>query len=150
MDDISAVSAVSGGKQLTAAEMAEVAKLQARDREVRAHEAAHAAAAGPYAEGIEYTYQMGPDGKMYAVGGNTRISIPPGLSPEEALAAARQLRAAATAPGDPSSQDIAVAGKASRAEADALQRIAEEHKSETQAPAGSHPPSHFRELNRTA
>jgi hypothetical protein len=150
MDDISAIGGISGEKQLTAAEMALLAKLQARDREVRAHEAAHAAAAGVYAHGVEYTYQMGPDGKMYAVGGKTRISVPPGLSPEEALAAARQVRAAADAPGDPSAQDMAVAAKASQAETEALQQIAEEKRQAAQSATGLHAPAHFRELNRSA
>jgi hypothetical protein len=57
MDEIAAVGAVSGGRQLTANEMAEVAKLAARDREVRIHEAQHAAAAGAMAGGVEYDYE---------------------------------------------------------------------------------------------
>jgi hypothetical protein len=150
MGDISAISSVSGANQLTAAEVAQVAKLQARDREVRAHEAAHAAVAGSFANGIEYTYQMGPDGKMYAVGGKTKISIPAGLTPEQELAAARQLRAAANAPGDPSAQDLAVSAKASQAEAEATLKIAEQRRQETQGAAGSHTPAHFREFNRMA
>jgi hypothetical protein len=150
MSDISAISGISGENQLTPAEQAQLAKLQARDRDVRAHEAAHAAAAGAYANGITYTYQMGPDGKMYAIGGNTKISVPGGLTPEQSLAAARQIRAAANAPADPSSQDRVVASQASQAEAEALQKIAAEKQQGAQGATGSHSPGHFREFNRTA
>ena len=61
---------------------------------------------------------------MYAVGGKTRIVMSSSGSPEEALEKARQLRAAANAPSDPSGQDMAVASQASKMEADALQQIA--------------------------
>ena len=124
MDEIVAVSAVSGGRQLTPEQQAEVAKLAARDREVRAHEAAHLATAGALANGVDYTYEVGPDGKFYAVEGKVRVSIPPGQTPEQLLADARQLRAAADAPGDPSAQDMAVAAKASQMESEALEKIA--------------------------
>jgi len=133
MDGISPISGLNGGKQLTPAEQAEVAKLVARDREVRAHEAAHLAVAGTMASDVEYTFQMGPDGKMYAVGGRVRITMTPGQTPEENLAKARQLRAAANAPSDPSGQDMIVAAEANEMEAEALQEIAKEH-----APAAHH------------
>jgi len=134
MDGISPISGLNGGRQLTPAEHAEVAKLMARDREVRAHEAAHMAVAGTLASDVEYTYQMGPDGKLYAVGGKVRIILTPGQTPEETLAKARQLRAAANAPLDPSGQDMIVAAEANEMEANALQEIAKEH-----APAPHHP-----------
>lgn len=124
MEEISAISVVGSGRQLTQQEMAEVAKLAARDRDVRAHEQAHLAAAGALASGIEYDYEMGPDGKMYAVGGKVTISIPPGLNAEQKLAVAREIRAAAEAPTDPSSEDMAAASQASRMEVDAEQEIA--------------------------
>jgi len=50
----------------------ELAKLKARDREVRAHEAAHTAAAGSLAKGgPSFTFQRGSDGRLYAVGGES-------------------------------------------------------------------------------
>lgn len=125
MDAISAISGVGGRNQLTPEEQAEVAKLAARDREVRAHEAQHAAAAGSMAGGIEYSYEKGPDGKMYAVGGKTRIIMSASSTPEEALVKARQLRSAANAVTDPSGQDKAVAAAAGKMEADALEKIRE-------------------------
>jgi hypothetical protein len=52
----------------------ELAKLKARDREVRAHEAAHSAAAGSLAKGDpSLTFQRGSDGRLYAVGGEVNI-----------------------------------------------------------------------------
>jgi hypothetical protein len=150
MDEISAISAVGSGQQLTAEQKAQVEKLAARDRDVRAHEEAHLAAAGGFADGVQYTYELGPDGKLYAVAGKVDISIPPGLSPEQELAAAEQLRAAAEAPTDPSGQDMAVAAQASALEATAQAEIQKEHAASAKNTAGSppHTPSH--PLDRTA
>ena len=52
--------------------------LRARDAEVRAHEQAHLAAAGPYANGAPtFEFQTGPDGWQYAVGGEVSIDTSP-------------------------------------------------------------------------
>ena len=60
----------SSPQQLTEEEKREVEELKARDREVRAHEAAHLAAAGTYASsGPNFEYKRGPDGRLYAVAG---------------------------------------------------------------------------------
>jgi hypothetical protein len=150
MDEISAISGVTGGDKLTSEQEAKVKKLAARDREVRAHEAAHLAAAGALAGGVEYTYELGPDGKLYAVGGKVRISVPPGLTPEQRLAAARELLAAAEAPVDPSSQDMAVAAKAARMEAEALQRIAEKREQFNPTTSGPGSQAPARGLDRLA
>lgn len=89
-----------------------VYKLQARDTEVRAHEAAHQAAGGGMTGGANYSYQRGPDGKMYAIGGEVSISMPGGSDPDELIANAQQVIAAALAPANPSGQDMAVASGA--------------------------------------
>lgn len=101
--------------------------LAARDREVRAHEAAHAAVGGRYAGSPSYTFQRGPDGVNYAVAGEVPISLPSSSSadPEEALAAAQQVRRAALAPATPSTQDRAVAAQAAQIELQARADIAE-------------------------
>ncbi len=104
--------------------LAEVRKLEVRDRAVRAHEAAHQAAGGALAGGATFTYQTGPDGRSYAIGGEVPIRSAGGGSPDEAVAAARQTRAAALAPGDPSAQDLAVAAQATEMEQQALARKA--------------------------
>lgn len=98
--------------------------LVARDREVRAHEQAHAAVGGQYAGSPVYTYERGPDGVAYAVGGEVSISTGaiPG-DPEATLAKARQVRRAAQAPAEMSQQDRLVAAAAARMEMEALTQI---------------------------
>ena len=103
-------------------------RLKQRDAEVRAHERAHMAAGGQYVSGgPSYTYQQGPDGRQYAIGGHVSIdvsSVPD--DPEAGAANARQVRRAALAPGDPSAQDRAVAAKAAAQEARATREKRED------------------------
>ena len=89
-----------------------VQDLRARDAEVKTHEAAHQAAGGGMTGAASYTYQQGPDGRMYAIGGEVSISIPSGSTPQESMRNAQQAIAAAMAPADPSGQDFAVASSA--------------------------------------
>lgn len=107
---------------------AQLRKLKQRDAEVRAHEQAHMAAGGQYVSGgPSYTYQQGPDGRQYAIGGHVSIdvsSVPD--DPEAGAAKARQVRRAALAPGEPSAQDRAVAAKASVQEARAIREKRED------------------------
>ncbi|HKJ75708.1 MAG TPA: putative metalloprotease CJM1_0395 family protein, partial [Gammaproteobacteria bacterium] len=97
-----------------ATEATRVEAMKARDREVRAHEAAHRAAGGTHVRGgTRLDYQRGPNGVMYAVGGEVRIDTSPVHGdPEATVEKARQVRHAALAPRKPSSQDWAVAGRA--------------------------------------
>lgn len=100
--------------ELSNAEKEQVEKLKKRDAEVKAHEMAHMAAAGSLARGgPSYEYQLGPDGKNYAIGGHVNIDTSPGNTPEETKRKAAQIRASALAPSDPSAQDIKVAAAAS-------------------------------------
>jgi hypothetical protein len=99
-------------QQLTQEEQLQVNKLQARDTEVKAHEAAHQGAGGGLSGGASFTYQQGPDGKMYAIGGEVPISFKEGNSPAETKQIAQQVIAAAMAPANPSPQDFAVASSA--------------------------------------
>ena len=99
-------------------------QLQSRDREVRAHEAAHQAAGGGAVGGASYSYQQGPDGKQYAIGGEVPVDLSSGGgSPEATIAKMARVRAAATAPAEPSGQDLAVAAAASSIEAAARQEL---------------------------
>jgi len=95
-------------------QLQELVRLRQRDREVRAHEMAHLAAAGPYATGgPTFEYQKGPDGQRYAVGGHVNIDTSPVPGdPEATLRKAEAIRRAALAPGDPSPQDRSVAAAA--------------------------------------
>ncbi|WP_294948452.1 putative metalloprotease CJM1_0395 family protein [Sulfurivirga sp.] len=90
-------------------------RLRARDREVRAHEMAHLAAAGGYAtSGMQLTYETGPDGRQYAVGGEVGIDVSPGRTPEETIAKMQVVQRAALAPAEPSPQDQRVAALAAQ------------------------------------
>lgn len=100
-----------------------ISQLKARDREVRLHEAAHAAVGGKYAGSPRLEYERGPDGVNYAVSGEVSISVSKAATPEETLQKAQQIRAAATAPAEPSAQDRAVAAEASRMEQEARAEI---------------------------
>ena len=114
--------------ELTDEEKQMVQQLRQRDAEVRRHEQAHLMAAGPYAMGSpSYTYQTGPDGQRYAVGGEVQIDLSPVPGdPEATLRKARQLQQAALAPAEPSATDRQVAMAASRMAQEALQELAEE------------------------
>lgn len=110
---------------LTPDQLRQVEQLKARDRTVRAHEQAHQAAAGGLATGgANYTYQRGPDGVDYAIGGEVKISLREGRTPEETIVNAQTIRAAALAPADPSAQDRAVATAATQMEARAQSEAA--------------------------
>lgn len=119
-------------QELTPDQEQVVAKLKARDAEVRAHEQAHiAAAAGISASAPTYDYQTGPDGKKYAVGGEVTVSFVQGKDPAENIANAEAMEAAALAPAQPSSQDMAVAKSAEKIIAEAKQQLAEQQQAAT-------------------
>ncbi len=113
----------------SAAVISELAQLKSRDAAVRAHEAAHMAAGGRYVTGgASYTYQQGPDGAEYAVGGEVGIDTSPVPGDPQATAEKmRTVRAAALAPSDPSAADLSVAASAAQVEAEAMAEIAQEH-----------------------
>ncbi len=114
----------NGTATLSEEEEKQVAQLKARDSEVRAHEQAHMAAAGGVSvSGPSYSYQQGPDGKRYAVGGHVNIDVSPGRTPEDTLRKAQAVQRAALAPAEPSGQDQAVAAQARQM---ALQAMAEQ------------------------
>ena len=115
-------------------------KLKATDRQVRAHEQAHMAAGGALVRGgASYSYQKGPDGQLYAVGGEVSIDVSPGRTPEETISKAAQIRAAALAPADPSGQDRNVAAGAARLEAEARAELASRASPGQGSGAGSGP-----------
>lgn len=98
---------------LSPAQFAQIAKLRSRDRQVRAHEQAHLSASGGLAlSGATYSYQRGPDGLNYAIGGEVRIDTSAGHTPQDTLRRARLIQAAALAPADPSGADRAIAAYA--------------------------------------
>ncbi len=95
----------------------EVRELEQRDREVRAHEQAHKAAAGPHAGPVSYTYVTGPDGRRYAVNGEVPIDTSPVAGdPEATVRKMQQVRRAALTPSEPSVSDRRVAARAQQEE----------------------------------
>jgi len=100
-------------QNLSPDELKELTELKSRDREVRAHEAAHQSAGGQYAGAMSFTYERGPDGAQYAVGGEVSIDAGPVQSdPQATIEKMRVVRSAAMAPAQPSAQDRAVAAQA--------------------------------------
>lgn len=98
---------------LTETEQREVESLKARDREVRAHERAHATAGGGIAGQPNFTFTTGPDGRQYAVGGEVSIDLSPvSGNPEATIRKMEQVKRAALAPSNPSGQDRRVAAAA--------------------------------------
>ncbi len=122
------------GQPVTEDEARIIQQLQTTDREVRAHEQAHKAAAGPYAVGgPTYEYTTGPDGKRYATGGEVKIDTAPVPdNPEATIRKAQTIKRAALAPAEPSAQDRQVAAKATQLETQARQQIQEERREENQ------------------
>ena len=114
-------------QELTPQEQQQLAELKQTDAQVKAHEHAHkSTAAGLTTSGPNYEYETGPDGKKYAVAGDVNVSYQKSSDPEVNLKNAQQLKAAALAPADPSSQDRKVAMQADREIAKARQEIMEE------------------------
>lgn len=117
----------SGSDSQEQARQKEVEAYKARDQEVRTHEQAHQAAGGQYASSPTYTLSKGPDGQSYATGGEVQIDIStvPG-DPAATIQKMEQVRSAALAPAEPSSQDMSVAAKAQRLESEARADLASE------------------------
>lgn len=93
----------------------QIEQLKSRDREVRAHEAAHAGVGGIFAGAPQLSFTTGPDGKRYATSGEVSIDtseVP--NDPKATLSKMQQIRQAALAPAEPSSQDLKVAAIASQ------------------------------------
>jgi len=141
-------SALEREARAKAAEVtAVIAQLRARDREVRAHEMAHVAAAGGYVtSGPHYTYQKGPDGRQYAIGGEVGIDVSPERGPEATIRKMQIVQQAALAPANPSAQDMRVAAAAAQAMMEAMQALRQQDQKDsgdevggqtTQQPASS-------------
>lgn len=103
-----------------------VQELKQRDQEVRNHEQAHMAMGGQHAGSASYTFQQGPDGVRYAVGGEVPIDLSATADPEDTLEKMEQIQRAALAPSEPSSQDRQVAAQAGQKAAEALREISEQ------------------------
>jgi len=109
-------------QQLSEEKKQQVQQLKQRDQEVRAHERAHmASGAGLVQGGASFTFQRGPDGRMYAVGGEVKVDTSAESDPGQTIRKMQQVKRAALAPAEPSGADQAVAAQASQVEAQARQ-----------------------------
>jgi hypothetical protein len=113
--------------RLSGDDKATLKRLRHRDQQVRAHERAHHSAAGGAAMGgPKYTYQRGPDRRLYAIGGQVMISTTPAYGdPRAVIRKMQQVRAAALAPANPSAADVRVAASATNAESAARAQLAQ-------------------------
>ncbi|HSC79237.1 MAG TPA: putative metalloprotease CJM1_0395 family protein [Chitinolyticbacter sp.] len=114
-------------QELSPQDEALLQSLAQTDRQVRAHEQAHlAAASGLAMSGASFELVTGPDGQRYAVAGEVRIDLSPGNTPEETLRKARVIQAAALAPADPSNADRAIAAQGRAMELQAQAELAQQ------------------------
>lgn len=114
--------------------LAIIRELSQRDSEVRAHEQAHSSVGGQYAGSANYTYQRGPDGVSYAVGGEVSIDVSAvNGDPRATLEKMQTVLRAALAPAEPSTQDRQVAALASQQANQARAELANESRTAGQA-----------------
>ena len=112
-------------------ELAVTRELAERDREVRAHEQTHAAIGGQYASAPSYTYERGPDGRLYAVAGEVKIDTSPiPNDPQATLEKAEIIQRAALSVAEPSPADRAVASEARVMAAEARAEILQQEQEE--------------------
>jgi len=120
-------SSDADSEELSEEDQKEVQDMKRRDREVRTHEQAHKAAGGAYTGSMKLSFQMGPDGKRYAVEGSVPIDVSPVAGdPAATLRKMEVVSRAANAPASPSGADRAVAAQASRAMQQARAQLAAE------------------------
>jgi len=129
------VSLHSKANKLSDSQQEEIASLKVRDSKVRQHEQAHlAASAGLNVSRAALTYQRGPDGVQYAVGGDVSIDTSHGRTAGENLVQGQKIINVALAPSDPSPSDrsAAAAGQSmvGQASAELLQQSRQAAKTE--------------------
>lgn len=111
-----------------------IKELKARDTEVKTHELQHLASAGAYARGgAVYDYQVGPDGKAYAIGGHVDVDTSPvSGNPSATIQKAQVLKQSAMSVADPSAADSSVAIDAAAMQVSAKAEEEEETQEKTQ------------------
>ncbi|BBN58878.1 putative metalloprotease CJM1_0395 family protein [Hydrogenovibrio marinus] len=134
-DDSSSTASKQKDLQQSQAYQQAISELKSRDQHVKAHEQAHLGASGGYAtSAASYTYQVGPDGRRYAVGGEVGIDTSPVQGdPAATIQKAHIIQRAALAPSDPSSQDLRVHAQAVQMEIQASQQLKQQENTDTSA-----------------
>lgn len=122
----------SGDLGVRAARIAQ--RLQTQDRSVRAHEHAHAAHAGRYGGPPNFDLSPGPDGRIYAVGGEVPIDTAPvSGDPAATITKMQVVRRRALDPAGATAADRALATQVSRQEAHARRELMQQRAAERQA-----------------
>ncbi|WP_181905229.1 putative metalloprotease CJM1_0395 family protein [Aestuariispira insulae] len=100
--------------QLTEADLARIRQLSLQDSQVRLNEEAHVRVGGQYAGSPSYEFETGPDNRQYAISGEVSFNDTPiAGNPEATIRKLSIVKNAALAPAEPSTQDRAIASKAS-------------------------------------
>lgn len=86
-------------------------KFKTLDAQTKIHEQSHASGA-PTTAPIQYNYQVGPDGKLYASGGSVRFDTSIPKNEASANVKLEQLKDAASAPNELSGADASIARNA--------------------------------------
>ncbi len=121
----------SDGKEMTDEEQRKTDQMEARHQEVKVHEQAHKSAGGSLASAPSYSYETGPDGKRYITDGEVQIDTSKEKDPRKTIEKMQQVKRAALAPAQPSSQDRRVASEASQIEAQARSELAAQNREES-------------------
>ncbi len=109
------------------AQQQKISELRARDREVKAHEQAHMSAGGVATGSPSYSFEVGPDGKKYAVEGEVSVDLGTVKgNPRATITKMQKVYNAALAPANPSIQDMRVANSAARIIAQAQSQLLEQ------------------------
>jgi len=86
-------------------------KFKSMDSNTRIHEQLHASL-NSGSSSIHYSYQMGPDGKMYVNGGYTRLDTSIPSDPKQASLKLDQIKKASTASSNMSAADASISRNA--------------------------------------
>ncbi|MDN5108208.1 putative metalloprotease CJM1_0395 family protein [Aliarcobacter butzleri] len=87
-------------------------KFKNKDNEVKTHEQTHASGVAT-TSAINYNYQVGPDGKLYAIGGSVRFDTSIPKDPQSAKVKMDQLQSASSSVSSLSGADASIAQTAS-------------------------------------
>lgn len=128
-----AAAASVEGAELSQEQRRQVDEFRSRDREVRTHEQSHKAVAGDNAGAIHLEYDVGPDGRRYAVSGDVPIDVSAvSGDPEATVRKMSVVARAASAPANPSGADRQVAAKAAGQASQARAEMAAERYTKAQ------------------
>lgn len=130
--ETAALNGLVDPRTLSIKEKLEVKHLEQVERSVREHERSHLRAARDLVvNGPNYQYDVGPDGRKYAVHGEVNIDASVvNDNPADTIEKSLKIQRAALAPSDPSAKDLQAAARARILEAKAHRQLAREEERE--------------------